>query len=119
MLLSSIRQPYAYVWAVQDTQLSKIVAYAVLYLAGGEGDIANIAVLPSHRKAGIGGSLLDTMLEQSRAEKTEAVYLEVRTSNEPAIRLYVSRGFQIIGKRKNYYKHPREDALLMAKTIFS
>ena len=50
MLLSSIRQPYAYVWAVQDMQLSKIVAYAVLYLAGGEGDIANIAVLPSHRR---------------------------------------------------------------------
>lgn len=118
MLFSSICQPCTYVWAAKDMQMSKIVAYAVLYLAGGEGDIANIAVLPPYRKTGIGGALLDTLLEQARMEQADTVYLEVRQSNDPAIRLYMSRGFQKIGKRKNYYKNPREDALLMAKAIF-
>lgn len=117
MLLSSIRQPCTYVWVVQDMQLSKIAAYSVLYLAGDEGDIANIAVLPACRKMGIGGALLDTMLRKAQKKQVHTVYLEVRQSNDSAIRLYLSRGFMEIGKRKNYYKHPREDAICMAKTL--
>ena len=119
MLLSSLRQPFAHVWAVKNIQMSKIIAYAILYLAGDEGDIANLAVLPAYRKRGVGGTLLDTMLQQAWKEQIHTVFLEVRVSNAPAIRLYASRNFQIIGKRKNYYQNPREDALLMAKAVFS
>lgn len=117
MILSSIRQPCTYVWVVQDLQLQKIVAYAVLYLAGDEGDVANIAVLPSYRNRGIGGTLFDAMLDQARNEQVKTMYLEVRQSNDAAICLYRSREFVEIGKRKNYYKHPREDAICMAKTV--
>ena len=117
MILSSIRQTCTYVWIVQDMQLRKIVAYAVLYLAGDEGDVANIAVLPSYRKRGIGGALFDAMLNQARDEQVQTIYLEVRQSNDAAIRLYRSREFAEIGKRKNYYRHPREDAICMAKTV--
>lgn len=117
MILSSIRQSYAYVWAVRDLQLKKIIAYAVLYLAGEEGDVANIAVLPAYRNQGIGGMLLDTMLSQGREAQAQTIFLEVRQSNTNAIRLYQSRGFAGIGKRRNYYRHPREDAICMAKTV--
>lgn len=117
MILSSIRQPYAYVWIVQDLQMQKIIAYAVLYLAGEEGDIANIAVLPAERKQGIGGMLLDTMLNRGREVGAQTIFLEVRQSNTNAMRLYQSRGFTVIGKRRNYYRHPREDAVCMAKTV--
>lgn len=118
MILSSIRQSCTYVWTVQDVQLQKIIAYAVLYLAGDEGDVANIAVLPSYRNRGIGGALFDTMLNQARDQKVQTIYLEVRQSNTAAISLYRSRNFVEIGKRKNYYRHPREDAICMAKTVF-
>ena len=117
MLLSSIRQPATRIWTVKDIQTSKILAYGVLYLAGAEGDIANIAVLPSYRRMGAGSLLLDTMLQQAKSERACSVYLEVRQSNTPAIHLYLSRGFEEAGKRKNYYKNPREDALLMVKTV--
>jgi len=117
MILSSIRQTCTYVWIVQDMQLRKIVAYAVLYLAGDEGDVANIAVLSSYRKRGIGGALFDAMLNQARDEQVQTIYLEVRQSNDAAIRLYRSREFAEIGRRKNYYRHPREDAICMAKTV--
>lgn len=117
MLLSSIRQPSTYVWIVKNRQLSEIVAYAVLYLAGDEGDIANIAVLPAFRHRGIGGALLDRMVQSACAAGAATLYLEVRQSNASAIRLYRSRGFAEIGKRRNYYKNPREDALLMARTL--
>lgn len=118
MLLSSIRQPSTRIWTVEDIQSSKILAYAVLYLAGDEGDIANIAVLPPYRRTGIGSLLLDTMLQQAKSEGICSVYLEVRQSNTPAILLYLSKGFEEIGKRKNYYRNPREDALLMVKAVF-
>lgn len=118
MILSSIRQSCTYVWAAQDLQLQKIIAYAVLYLAGDEGDVANIAVLPSCRNRGIGGALFDTMMNQARDEQVQTIYLEVRQSNDAAICLYRSRNFIEIGKRKNYYRHPREDAICMAKTVF-
>ena len=117
MILSSIRQPYAYVWVVRDLQLQKFIAYAVLYLAGEEGDVANIAVLPAYRNQGIGGMLLDTMLSQGREAQAQTIFLEVRQSNTNAIRLYQSRGFAEIGKRRSYYRHPREDAVCMAKTV--
>ncbi|MCI8611023.1 MAG: ribosomal protein S18-alanine N-acetyltransferase [Clostridiales bacterium] len=117
MILSSIRQSCTQIWTAKDIQLSKIFAYAILYQAGDEGDIANIAVLPDYRRMGIGGMLLDTMLQHAKTADIRAVYLEVRQSNIPAIQLYLSKGFQEIGKRKKYYKNPTEDALLMVKAI--
>ncbi len=117
MILSSIRQSCTQIWAAKDMQSSKIFAYAILYQAGDEGDIANIAVLPDYRRMGIGSMLLDTMLQQAKDAEVRSVYLEVRQSNIPAIQLYLSRGFYKIGERKKYYKNPSEDALLMVKAI--
>ena len=102
-------------YCAYDMQLQKIIAYSVVFVAGDEGDLANIAVLPSCRGLGIGGALLDEILEISRNDGAFRTFLEVRESNEAAIGLYSSRGFFEIGKRRRYYKNPTEDAVLMMK----
>lgn len=78
-----------------------------------EADIVNVAVEPSCRREGIGRCLLDILLEQAKKQEIQKIYLEVRKSNMAAIGLYEQAGFHSCGIRKNYYKNPAEDALLM------
>ena len=98
-----------------DMQLSKILAYAVMYSCLDEADLANIATLPEIRKQGFGATLLDKALEISRSAGVLRTFLEVRESNTPARSLYLSRGFKEIGRRRNYYRDPKEDAIIMAR----
>lgn len=81
-----------------------------------EAEILNIATHPKHQGKGIGKKLLDSLMKQLKNEHFERIYLEVRTSNQRAIDLYESLGFNQIGERPNYYptKKGREDALLYA-----
>ncbi len=90
-----------------------IAGFAVSYLAGGEGELLNIAVLPKFRKRGIGRALLSELLQEAGKKDCEAMFLEVRASNEAAVALYEGRGFQRVGLRKHFYENPREDALIM------
>ena len=113
MLRDTLESPASRVWIAHDRQPSNIVAYGMLYLAGTEADVANIAVLPEYRRAGVGAALLTQMMEYARSTGVQQLFLEVRVSNAPAIGLYRSHGFFEIGKRRNYYRHPQEDALLM------
>lgn len=78
-----------------------------------EGYIGNIAVSPEHRRKGIGAALLDELIRQGRGKELSFLTLEVRQSNAAAQELYLSRGFDIVGERKNVYERPRENALLM------
>ena len=78
-----------------------------------EGYISNVAVAPEQRRQGIASALITELLDRSRALGLAFVTLEVRASNEPAISLYQSFGFAPVGRRKNYYDAPKEDALLM------
>ncbi len=82
-----------------------------------EYEIGNIAVLPAFRRAGVGQALLSFALETAKGQGAEDVYLEVRASNVPAQGLYEKNGFVRIGIRRNYYKSPTEDAVLMKKTL--
>lgn len=91
----------------------EIIGYVGMKTVLDEADITNVAVLPSHRKKGIAGKLLERLLQEAKEQKLHSIYLEVRASNKAAITLYEHAGFQMIGQRKNYYDHPREDALLM------
>ena len=82
-----------------------------------EADIMNVAVHPSYRRRGIAKALLQE-LERCLSEKgVEILALEVRASNEPAIRLYNQLGYTLAGIRKNYYFHPKEDALILKKHL--
>ena len=93
----------------------RVVGYVVARIVAQQGEIANIAVDPDHRGTGLGGHLLDAAILASEAALCEAVWLEVRVSNEPARRLYGSRGFEPIGRRRGYYRAPVEDALVLRR----
>ena len=95
--------------AVED---GKAVGYAMLYVVCGEADIVRVAVLPEYRRQGIAEKLL---LKSFEVNETDAVFLDVRESNAPAIKLYKSLGFVDTGVRKNYYSNPTENAILMKK----
>jgi ribosomal-protein-alanine N-acetyltransferase len=92
-----------------------IAGYVVARIVAQQGEIANIAVAPSRQGTGLGGALLDAAIAAAEAAECEAVWLEVRLSNDPARRLYASRGFEPIGRRRGYYRAPVEDALVLRR----
>jgi len=81
----------------------------------GETDMMNVAVHPDHRRKGIAETLILSLVEQLKVVKSHCLTLEVRASNAPAIALYEKLDFSEIGRRKNYYRNPREDALSLRK----
>lgn len=91
----------------------QIIGFIGLMAVAGEGDITNVAVLPSYRKQGIGDRLLSRMLALAKEHKITKIMLEVRASNEAAIHLYEKYGFEFLSIRKKYYQKPTEDANIM------
>ena len=97
---------------------SRIVAYGVLMLSPGEAQILNLSVVPDARREGLGRALLQHFVDDARRLRAEQIFLEVRTSNVRAIRLYASEGFVLVARRAGYYPDAsggavREDALVM------
>lgn len=88
------------------------IGYIGCLFVADEGDITNVAVHPAHRRRGIAARLLDALLDAAADERIEAIHLEVRASNVPAIALYESRGFRPDGVRPRFYTRPTEDAVL-------
>lgn len=96
---------------------SRIVGTIGLKNIAGEGEVTNVAVLPSWRGQGIGGRLMERLLADGKNEGIEAFTLEVRAGNLPAIRLYESFGFAAEGRRPGFYEKPKEDALIYWKRL--
>jgi len=94
-----------------DTVVGYIGSQTVL----GEADIMNVAVSPAYRRTGIARMLLNELYRMLKAEQVYSLTLEVRVSNVPAIALYDSLGYRQVGRRPNYYHHPKEDALILRK----
>jgi ribosomal-protein-alanine N-acetyltransferase len=90
-----------------------LLGYVVAWFVADQGEIANLAVSPAGWGTGIGKRLLDAALSEGLARGATAIYLEVRESNARARRLYRSRGFDEVGRRKNYYRRPVEDAIVL------
>jgi len=103
--------------ALHDEQ---IVGFLVVQLIVDEAHLLNIAVDPKQQKQGIGRVLLDHAQQQAQAKKANALFLEVRASNQRAIQLYYMAGFNEVGVRKKYYPaaQGKEDAVIMALMIF-
>ena len=80
-----------------------------------ESDIVNVAVPPDHRRKGIAAALVAELVEALKKRESRCLTLEVRASNEPAKALYEKLGFTQVGLRKNYYRNPKEDALILRK----
>lgn len=80
-------------------------------------DMMNIAVAPQHRRKGIAEALVVALAEELKSRKSICLLLEVRASNTPAISLYEKLNFVQVGRRKNYYRNPKEDALILRKEL--
>lgn len=95
----------------------KIIGYAGMYVTLFDGQITNIAVHPDFRHKKIATNLLNSLYSVCKKNNLSSVLLEVREKNIGAIKLYEKEGFQTVGLRKNYYKNPDDNALLMTKTF--
>lgn len=91
----------------------RVLGYVGMMYVLDEGYISNVAVAPEARRQGIGRDLIKELMVRAAALDLAFVTLEVRCSNAAAIALYEKQGFLPVGKRKNYYDFPREDAILM------
>lgn len=98
-------------------QVSGIVGYVIAMAVLDQGEVLNVAVAPENRGAGLGGGMLDAALLELGRRGVESIFLEVRVSNTSAKALYASRGFVEISRRKNYYRTPVEDALVMQRAV--
>ena len=115
--LEALGSGSCYILCAKDMQLTKIVAYSVIFCIADQADLANIAVLPDCRGRKLGRRLLEKTLEKAYEMGVSEVFLEVRESNAAARGLYLSSGFAEIGVRRNYYSAPRENAVLMMKKL--
>ena len=100
--------------AVRD---GEAVGAILMGLTPPEGEIYRIAALPEARRTGVGRALLAEGLSLAKAAGTERIFLDVRVSNEPARALYATHGFRETGIRRDYYRSPREDAVLMEREV--
>ena len=93
----------------------EVVAYIIGRVIAPEGEIYRIATRPGFRRRGIAYRLMDYAVKTERGHGLECLFLEVRSANTPARNLYHSYGFREVGARKNYYKDPADDAIVMVK----
>lgn len=95
---------------------NKVVAYGGVWISFEEAQVTNIAVHPDYRGQGIGTELFSKLIEEIKKRNVKAITLEVRPSNESAIKLYEKFGLKSVGRRKGYYLDNNEDALIMWNT---
>jgi [ribosomal protein S18]-alanine N-acetyltransferase len=95
----------------------RVVAYAAVWMVVDQAELGDIAVAAEWRRRGIARRLIDTVLEHVGRRGVREIFLEVRPSNHEARRLYERYGFEAIGRRKNYYSSPREDALVLRRPV--
>ncbi len=104
--------PHAYGLAAVDGA-GVLLGYASLHVVLDEGHINNVAVRPAARRQGVATSLLLALKQYGQAQKLAFLTLEVRESNQEARALYAGQGFAEVGRRRGYYTHPKEDAMIM------
>lgn len=115
--LSLLENPGAAFWCAVDSEGS-ISGYAGLfYLPGDSADVMNLAVRGDRQRRGIASALLIRLEQFAVSQQVKLLMLEVRPSNQAARSLYRRMGFTEAGLRRNYYRHPTEDAILMNKII--
>jgi ribosomal-protein-alanine N-acetyltransferase len=113
---SLIKEGRAHILLAESTD-SEVLGYAVVWWVIEQGELANLAVRDEHQRRGIGSALLDRVLEDLVAHEVESLFLEVRASNKGAVELYLSRGFTQVAVRKEYYRKPSEDALILLRQL--
>jgi len=123
------RQTYEYPWSAgifRDCLLAgyisvvldsggEVVGYGIMSVAAGEAHLLNLCIAGEFRRRGVGSRLLHYLLSRAQHSGTDRVFLEVRPSNKPALKLYRQAGFQAVGLRKGYYRAAdgSEDAVVL------
>jgi [ribosomal protein S18]-alanine N-acetyltransferase len=97
--------------------LFHILAYLVAHRVATEWELENIVVAEKVRRTGIGHRLVKELIEYARRAGGSSISLEVRASNSEARSLYEKSGFAEIGRRKGYYPHPVEDAIVYRQIL--
>ena len=95
---------------------SEIVGYASFRYVGKQGDVNTVAVSKAHQGKGIGTTLMDWLESQAALRNVREIFLEVRSDNEAAMKMYASRGYERIDVRRNYYGNTI-DANIMRKRL--
>ena len=108
--------PDSHVFLTAETAKG-VVGYVGMMYVLDEGYISNVAVRPDCRRQGVAEALLTALEARARALLLSFVTLEVRESNAAALALYEKCGYHVVGRRKNYYEKPTEDAILMTLTL--
>lgn len=101
-------------WLVAEEN-GNVLGYVGSQTVLGETDMMNIATHPDYRKKGIGTALITALIDVLAKQGSHSLMLEVRASNDSAISVYKKLGFSEVGRRKNYYRNPKEDALILRK----
>ena len=116
MLAEELENQCAAFLVAQDSITQQVMGYAGLLVMADEGYITNVAVFPEFRRQGVAAKLIAVFENFAQGNKLAFLTLEVRPSNTAAIALYKGFGFEEVGRRKNYYDLPKEDALILTKT---
>ena len=117
MLAEELENQCAAFLVAEDSVSGRVLGYAGLMVVADEGYITNVAVFPEYRRQGIAAQILQVFLQFAAANHLAFLTLEVRPSNAAAIALYQGFGFEEVGRRKNYYDLPKEDALILTKYV--
>lgn len=115
MLAEELENQCAAFLVALEPGTDKVIGYAGLLVMADEGYITNVAVFPEYRRRGVAEQIIQVFCDFAQGNHLAFLTLEVRPSNAPAISLYNSFGFEEVGRRKNYYDLPREDALILTR----
>jgi ribosomal-protein-alanine N-acetyltransferase len=104
-------------FVIVHREIQKVMGYIIYWQIHNEAQISNFAVQPELRRMGIGESVMNIVMDLLFQRGVNYVILEVRGSNKAARSLYKKLGFKEWGRRKEYYRDPVEDALVMGKVF--
>jgi [ribosomal protein S18]-alanine N-acetyltransferase len=113
MYLSELEHRDVSFFYIARDALGEAIGFCSWWKVLDEVHINNLAVLPERRRAGVASALLERVLVEGRARGAHRATLEVRRSNDAALRLYEKFGFRVTAVRRRYYTHPEEDALVL------
>jgi ribosomal-protein-alanine N-acetyltransferase len=116
-LKAELERPWTRAWLATTNDLDAPAGFAVAWHVADELHVLNVAVAPEVRRRGVGTRLMSAALAYAEEKRVRIVLLEVRRSNRPALRLYRSLGFSVLGVRPRYYGDNDEDAVEMILSL--
>ena len=115
MLSEELENDCAAFLVAEEQETHQVLGYAGVLVMADEGYITNVAVFPEYRRQGIAAQIIKVFCDFAQGNHLAFLTLEVRPTNTAAIELYRSFGFEEVGRRKNYYDLPKEDALILTR----